>query len=317
VEAGTETGVRLVSLTGGFGHEPAIRDLELCVEAGELFGLLGPNGAGKTTTISILATLLRPSSGDVRVFGESVAETPARVRRLVGLAPQQLAIYPDLSAEANVRFFGELHGLKGRGLRERAAGCLERVGLSARARDLARTYSGGMLRRLNLACALVHSPRLLLLDEPTVGVDPQSRDNLLGVIREVADSGTTVIYTSHYMEEAERLCDRIGILDEGRMLAQGRLEELLSIVGLGEIVEIRAGRNGIDAQRWQSVAGIRDVQHDEATGTTRLVVERAAEALGPIGAVLMQAGESEAEIQVYPVNLERVFLHLTGRGLRD
>jgi ABC-2 type transport system ATP-binding protein len=317
VEAGTETGVSLVSLGGGFGREPAIRELDLRVEAGELFGLLGPNGAGKTTTISILATLLRPSSGDVRVFGESVVEAPARVRQLVGLAPQQLAVYPDLAGEANVRFFGELHGLKGSELRERAGECLEQVGLSARARELARTYSGGMLRRLNLACALVHSPRLLLLDEPTVGVDPQSRDNLLRVIREVADGGTTVIYTSHYMEEAERLCDRIGILDEGRLLAQGRLEELLAIVGLGEIVEIRDVGQAIDTRLWQRVAGIRDVRRDESTGTTRLVVERAAEALGPIGGLLMQSGASEAEIRVYPVNLERVFLHLTGRELRD
>jgi len=221
-----------------FGDLEAVRGLSLKVSRGEIFGLLGPNGAGKTTTLSMLATLLPPSSGDADLLGHSLRDDAQSVRPLIGLAPQELSLYAGLSGRANVRFFGSLYGLRGRTLEVACEQLLDRVGLADRAHDLAGTYSGGMKRRLNLACSLVHAPRILLLDEPTAGVDPQSRERLLEVVREIAASGTTVVYTTHYMEEAQRLCERLAIMDQGRVIAHGTLQELLDIVGPGQVVEV-------------------------------------------------------------------------------
>ncbi len=246
----------LQGLARSFGDLQAVKPLSLEIRAGECFGLLGPNGAGKTTTLAMLATLLEPSAGDASVEGCSLRSDPAAVRRRIGLAPQELALYPELSGEENLLFFASLYGMARSRARERAAALLDEVGLRARGRDRVRTYSGGMKRRLNLACALVHEPSVVLLDEPTAGVDPQSRDHLLTTVRTLADGGATVIYTTHYMEEAERLCDRIAILDDGCVLARGTLQELLAITGGREVIEVR-------------------------------------------------------------VDLEQVFMHLTGRGLRD
>jgi ABC-2 type transport system ATP-binding protein len=251
-----DAAIETLELTRRFGPIEAVQPLSLTVHAGETFGILGPNGAGKTSLLSMLATLLPPSSGDARVAGYSLSREAVEVRRRVGLAPQQLALYPELSGEENALFFARLHGLTGAGARRRAAEVLEQVGLTARKRDRVREYSGGMQRRLNLACGLVHEPSVLLLDEPTVGVDPQSRDHLLETIRGLASAGTTVLYTTHYMEEAQRICDRIAILEEGRVIALGTLPELLAIVGSTPVIEVRA-------------------------------------------------------------DLEHVFMHLTGRGLRD
>jgi ABC-2 type transport system ATP-binding protein len=251
-----DAAIELLELGRSFGPIEAVKPLSLAVREGETFGILGPNGAGKTTLLSMLATLLPPSTGDATVSGYSLSRDPDPVRRRVGLAPQQLALYADLSGEENVLFFARLYGLAGGRARRRAAELLEQVGLTPRKRDRVREYSGGMQRRLNLACGLVHEPSVLLLDEPTAGVDPQSRDHLLETIRSLAEAGTTVIYTTHYMEEAQRICDRIAILEEGRVIALGTLPELLAIVGSTPVIEVRA-------------------------------------------------------------DLERVFMHLTGRGLRD
>ena len=250
------SGVCIENLGRRYGDLDAVRGISLEIAEGEIFGLLGPNGAGKTTTLSMIATLLRPSSGDAHVFDRSLREDVQAVRRLVGLAPQQVSLYPELTGRENLEFFGRLYGMGGASLRGRVDELLALVGLEARQDDRARVYSGGMQRRLNLACSLVHEPRLLLLDEPTVGVDPQSRENIFAAIRSIADAGTTILYTTHYMEEAERLCQRIAILDGGEVIALGSLEELFDIPGGGEVIEVR-------------------------------------------------------------MNLERVFMHLTGRGLRD
>src|SRR5262252_3718951 len=231
--------VTLDDLRRSFGDVEAVRGISLHIEEGETVGLLGPNGAGKTATLSMLATLLAPSSGDARIFGASLRRDVWAVRRLVGLAPQEISLYPELTGDENLRFLGRLYGLGGTLLRERADEVLELVGLVPRRDDRVATYSGGMKRRLNLACSLLHAPRFLLLDEPTVGVDPQSRDRIFDAIRELARRGKTILYTTHYMEEAERLCDRITIMDEGRMVACGTLAELLQILGMGEIIELR------------------------------------------------------------------------------
>jgi len=224
-------GVALSELARSYGALQAVRPLSLEIAPGEIFGLLGPNGAGKTTTLSMLATLVTPSTGDASIFGRSLAREPEAVRPLVGLVPQEISLYRDLSAEENLRFFGRINGVGSDELESRVDELLERVSLDGRRRDRVATFSGGMKRRLNLACSLVHHPQLLLLDEPTVGVDPQSRESLFEAVRRLADEGTTVLYTTHYMEEAERLCGRIAILDEGSVIALGSLDELLELAG--------------------------------------------------------------------------------------
>jgi len=307
--------VQFVDLARSFGEFEAVRGISMEIQAGETFGLLGPNGAGKTTTLSMLATLLPPTRGDVRVFGASVVGDAAEVRRRVGLAPQQISLYPTLTARENLDFFGKLHGVAA-DVRERRVGeLLDLVGLTPRRDDLVRTYSGGMQRRLNLACSMIHEPRLLLLDEPTANVDPQSRENLFDVVRRIASQGTTVVYTTHYIEEAERLCDRIAILDKGRIAALGTLDELLGGAGMGEVIEIRSAALASDSSSLEALAEVEKVErHGDVV---RIYVKSAARALAIIAGALQQSGDEIESLEVYRASLERVFMHLTGKALRD
>ena len=305
--------IRIEGLRRRFGEIEAVRGISLEVREGETFGLLGPNGAGKTTTLSMLATLLDPSSGDALIFGRRLTGDPTGVERSVGIAPQQIGLYPDLSGEENLAFFGRIQAVRGERLRSRSRQLLDLVGLAPRKDHRVRTYSGGMKRRLNLACALIHEPRLLLLDEPTVGVDPQSRAKILEAIRAIARDGTTVLYTTHYMEEAEKLCDRIAIMDEGRVIAVGTLGELLKIIGAGDVIEVRAAE-AIDPSRLSAIPEVREVEN--AQGLTRILVSDAARAVGPIAALLAERG-AVTGLEIHRVNLERVFMHLTGHALRD
>src|SRR4051812_20505466 len=246
--------IRVEALTKKFGDKTAVDNLSFGVDGGEIYGLLGPNGAGKTTTLSMLSGLLAPDSGRITFEGVDLASDPLRCKRRLGIVPQDVAIYEELSATENVRFWGSLYGLSGKALGQAVEEALARVGLSGRARDAVKTFSGGMKRRLNLALGLVHSPRALLLDEVTVGIDPQARASILEVVRAVADAGTAVIYTSHYLEEAERLCDRIGIVDHGKILAEGTLDELKAKLGEEEVVTLW-GRFGAEAAR-AALAGL-------------------------------------------------------------
>jgi len=305
--------IRIEGLGRRFGEIEAVRGISLEVREGETFGLLGPNGAGKTTTLSMLATLLDPSSGDALIFGRRLTGDPTGVERSVGIAPQQIGLYPDLSGEENLAFFGRIQAVRGERLRSRSRQLLDLVGLAPRKDHRVRTYSGGMKRRLNLACALIHEPRLLLLDEPTVGVDPQSRAKILEAIRAIARDGTTVLYTTHYMEEAEKLCDRIAIMDEGRVIAVGTLGELLKIIGAGDVIEFRAAE-AIDPSRLSAIPEVREVE--SAQGLTRILVSDAARAVGPIAALLAERG-AVTGLEIHRVNLERVFMQLTGHALRD
>lgn len=271
-----------------FDRIVAVDGLSLSVRKGELFGLLGPNGAGKSTSVSMAVGLLAPESGTVTIEGCGNPAHPA-VRQKIGVAPQALALYDLLTGEENLRFFGEVYGLGGAKLDERVKWCLDFVGLTDRRGDRTAGYSGGMKRRLNLAAAVLHDPDLLLLDEPTVGVDPQSRNKIFESIESLHRGGRTIIYTTHYMEEAERLCDRIAIVDAGRLLALGTLQELLAAHGGAPTLVVRT--NG-EEQRFQTP--------------------------NPLGELNRIAAQSTIdEFRMDQPTLEQVFLHLTGRSLRD
>jgi ABC-2 type transport system ATP-binding protein len=278
----------LEGLRKSYGAHIALSGLSLSVRRGEIFGLLGPNGAGKTTTVSLAVGLLEPDVGRVTVEGLGAPSTPA-VRARLGLAPQALALYDGLSGDENVAFFGSVYGLSGTRLAERVKGAIEFVGLADRSRDRVSTYSGGMKRRLNLAVALVHDPELILLDEPTVGVDPQSRNLIFENVRHLRDLGKTIVYTTHYMEEAERLCDRVGIIDHGTLLALGTVAELLAAHGGRPVLVAEAGGEEIRVEA-----------DDPLVELNRLA-----------------AGRPVSAFRVERATLEQVFLHLTGRQLRD
>lgn len=278
--------LHLVDIRKRFGAIQAVDGLSLEVRRGEVFGLLGPNGAGKSTTISICIGLLSPDSGTVELDGVGSPREPL-TRRHLGLAPQSLALYDDLTAEENLLFFGRLYGVAAP--RRRAAELLDTVGLASRGRDRVKGFSGGMKRRLNLAVALVHEPELVLLDEPTAGVDPQSRASLLELVRRLASSGVTVVYTTHYMDEAQRVCDRVAIVDHGRVLALGTVDELLRQFG---------GQVTVVVERGEQVE-----RHTTSN---------------PLAVIASALGQGDATgVRVERPDLESVFLALTGRSLRD
>ncbi|MFP3915467.1 MAG: ABC transporter ATP-binding protein [Actinomycetota bacterium] len=294
----------------------AVDGVTFSVNEGETYGLLGPNGAGKTTTISMVTGLLRPERGSVEVMGRPMSAGAREARALVGLVPQELAIYPDLTGEENLRFFGRLYGLGGRELESRTDDVLDLVGLSERRGDKASEYSGGMKRRLNIAIGLLHRPQLLILDEPTVGVDPQSRNSILESVESLATEGMSVLYTTHYMEEAERLCDRVGIIDEGRLVAEGTRRQLVAQVGQLDRVELRGKDNVEEAARAvSSVEGV--VEVGVSDHALAVLVGEASSVLPGLMAAAGSAGMSLTGVDIQEPDLEAVFLHLTGKALRD
>lgn len=304
-------------LRKSFDGRVAVDDVSFSVEPGEVFGLLGPNGAGKSTTMSMIAGLVEPDSGNVTVTsGDGV---PVDRRLLLGVVPQDLAIYPDLTLRENLTFFGSLYGLTRDDLRGRVDAALERVGLTDRQTSLTRTLSGGMKRRLNFAVALLHQPKLLILDEPTVGVDPQSRAHLMDCVRDLAQAGMAVIYASHYMEEVQSICRTAAILDHGQMLANDSIDGLLSRVGSRiEIVlqrrapEIASKLNG-HARYIDDQAAPRLLLEDPPKGERNGIAVRLAQTLE----LLVNLGVPVRSVETQSANLERLFLDLTGRGLRD
>ena len=298
-----------------YGGREVVRGVSLEVPEGEIFGLLGPNAAGKTTLLSMISTRLRPTSGDVWVYGKHVVHDVDAARRLLNVAPQEEALYPSLTAAENLAFFAELYGVPRAERAHRVAEALEAVGLSARKDDRVSTYSGGMRRRLNLGCTLVSGPRLVLLDEPTVAVDPQSRAHIFDAVRALRARGTTILYTTHYLEEAEDLCDRIAIMDEGRVVACGTLPELLALSPATEIIELRLLQPLDSTAPLQAVDGVRSV---EAVGNElRIFATRAQQALPRVYRALSALGRGIIRTRVTPVTLDDVFLDLTGKALRD
>jgi ABC-2 type transport system ATP-binding protein len=308
--------LRVDGLVRRFGERVAVNGVSFRIARGETYGLLGPNGAGKTTAISMIAGILEAHAGTIAVAGLPMTTRAAEAKARIGLVPQEVALYSDLSAVENLRFFGRLQGLSGSRLASRIATVLEVVGLSDRAHERVDDYSGGMRRRANIAAGLLHEPELLILDEPTVGVDPQSRNQILESIETLGGAGLSVLYTTHYMEEAERLCDRVGIIDEGRIVAEGTRLELMAHVG--EHVRITVSATGeVDAfvGRSRALPGVASAERT-ATGAEVLAV-RAGTLLAPLVAAAAECGAHITGIELREPDLEAVFLHLTGRALRD
>jgi ABC-2 type transport system ATP-binding protein len=297
-----------------YGAAIALDGVSFSVAEGEIFGLLGPNGAGKTTLLSILSCLLAADSGQVRIAGRSIDRADKEVRTMIGIVPQELAIYGELTARENLQFFGSLYGVEGVALQQRVEEVLAAVALSDRANERASNFSGGMKRRLNLGAALIHEPRLLLLDEPTTGVDPQSRNRIFEEVRRLNAAGMTVVYTSHYMEEVQALCPRIGIIDHGKLIALGALPELLQ--KLPGLIRLRVPEaTELLQRRLADLESAKILTHDEAVYELECLDVKATllRLLGILNELRMEFVSLETE----EPNLERVFLHLTGRALRD
>jgi ABC-2 type transport system ATP-binding protein len=304
------------SLVKTYGELLAVDGVSFTAEPGAIFGLLGPNGAGKSTTIGCISGLLRPTEGRVSVLGHDVVSDGPASRRELGVVPQELALYEDLSARENLSYWGAAYGLRGAELARRVEATLEAIGLADRAKEKVGKYSGGMKRRLNFGCGVVHEPKALLLDEPTVGVDPQSRVNLLELVRAQAAAGTCVLYTTHYMEEAESLCDRLAIVDHGKIIAEGSLEELRRMIGerdllrLGGDFEVARVR-----ERLEKLADAELVQTEEELVT--LALPGASERLSEVFDALRDAGATVRETTLTRPNLESLFIKLTGKELRE
>ncbi|HEY5548417.1 MAG TPA: ATP-binding cassette domain-containing protein [Coriobacteriia bacterium] len=328
--------VTVTELVKRFGENTAVDGVSFDIREGEIFGLLGPNGAGKTTTISMISCLLAPSSGTVIVDGASVTAEPRKVKCALGVVPQEIALYPTLTALENLMFWGRMYGLGGKLLEERVVEALETAGLADRAKERIETYSGGMKRRINIAAGIMHHPRVLLMDEPTVGIDPQSRNHILETVKELNRRGMTVLYTSHYMEEVEFLCDRVGIVDHGRLIALGTIEELKRLVGDENVISVRLAElpDGVlEAIRAfplvdsVSTAAAGDAaepkEGEDATApdgegvTIEVLSKDSGTVIADVVGALGRSGARILAVDVREPNLESVFLHLTGKSLRD
>ncbi len=299
-----------------FDDIQAVAGVSFSIDHGETYGLLGPNGAGKTTAISMIAGLRRPDAGEIIVLGQPMTPTSREPKAAVGLVPQDLAIYPDLTARENLRFFGRLYSMERVELNRRVDEVLEVIGLTDRADDRADEFSGGMKRRLNIGVGLLHRPQLLILDEPTVGVDPQSRNAILESVEYLSGEGHAVLYTTHYMEEAERLCDRVAIIDQGEIKAEGTRRELVRRVGENDRVRIQTtGSSARAISRLEDLPGV--VNALSGDGSIELIVEDASAVLAEALGIVAEVGTSVAAVTVDEPDLEAVFLHVTGKALRD
>lgn len=307
--------IRVEALHKNYGSLRAVDGISFEVAEGELFGFLGPNGAGKTTTLSMISGLLKPDQGQVSVNDIDVWRSPKEAKRILGLVPQDLALYEPLTARENIMFWGSLYHVPKAQLKISMDLWLDRVGLSDRAREPVSKFSGGMKRRLNLAIGLVHNPKVVLLDEPTVGIDPQARNNILDIIRDIAREGTTILFTTHHLEEAESLCDRIAIMDHGTILQTGSVAELAQVVGDSDIVTLRGavGAERLKTLLRQDKVTVLSAGEDSAT----LSLHRDGIKLATLLQRLGESGVDIADISIQKPSLESVFLKLTGRKLRD
>ena len=308
--------IQVENLYKSFGDVKAVQGVSFDVPQGEIFSLLGPNGAGKTTMILMLSCLLRPEAGDALVLGHSIRRDPMAVKSVLGVVPQEIALYEDLSAYENLTFWGKMYGLRGAPLRQRVDEVLEMIGLTDRANGRVAKYSGGMKRRVNIGLALLHKPQVIYMDEPTVGIDPQSRRSILDGVVAMKGRGTTVLYTTHYMEEAQELSDHIAILDHGQLIALGTHAELVRIVGgLDRITLTLSAESPLLLEAWRQMRGVQRISSDD--GSVGLLVEDSNQVLPRLFDAAADHRVRITSVDILEPNLEAVFLHLTGRALRD
>jgi len=311
-----EGAIDVRDLYKSFGEVKAVQGVSFAVRAGEIFSLLGPNGAGKTTMISMLATLLRPDAGDALVLGRSIRHDPMGVKSVLGVVPQEIALYEDLSARENLTFWGKMYGLRGAALKSRVEEVLEIIGLTDRSDGRVSKFSGGMKRRVNIGVALLHKPQVIYMDEPTVGIDPQSRRNILDSVVGLKEQGMTVLYTTHYMEEAQELSDHIAIMDCGKLIAQGSHAELVKIVGGMDrlTLSVNPDSEGV-LDTWKDVSGVKRITREK--GVLHLLVDDSNLVLPRLFETAATQGMRITSVDIQEPNLEAVFLQLTGRALRD
>ena len=306
------------NLAKNYADFQAVKGVSFSIKEGEIFSLLGPNGAGKTTTISMLSTLYSPTSGDATVDGHSVTKDPMSVRAVIGVVPQDLALYEELTARENLIFWGQMYNLSGKSLNTRVDEVLEQIGLTDKARKRVKTFSGGMKRRVNIGVGLLHKPKVLFMDEPTVGIDPQSRRAILNTVKDLNKQGMTLLYTTHYMEEAEELSNRVGIMDHGELIAIGSQKELTQQVGQSETLILHISENDDPQALIPSFKGLQDVLEANVVGTEiSIITPSAKDVLASVVSKANERGIKIRSIDIREPNLEAVFLHLTGRALRD
>ncbi len=308
--------IQVQNLEKCFGDFAAVKKISFDVLQGEIFSLLGPNGAGKSTTISMLSCLLQPSGGDALVMGHSVIHASQDVKACIGVVPQDIALYPDLSARENLTFWGRMYGLRGAELTRRVDEVLEIIGLTDRQKDHVEKFSGGMKRRVNIGAALLHKPAVIIMDEPTVGIDPQSRRSILDNVKQLNSQGMTVLYTTHYMEEAQELSDHIAIMDQGQVIAGGTHAELVKLVGELDRIEVTVSAGSEQLLRsWQETTGVHKVLGQD--GRLSVLAENSNLVLPRLFELATSAQARITSVDVQEPNLEAVFLHLTGKALRD
>ena len=308
--------IEVKNLKKSFGDLQAVQDASFKADSGEVLSLLGPNGAGKSTTISMLSGLLAPTEGDASIMGHSITKEPEAAKASLGVVPQDIALYPDLSARENLVFWGKMYGLRGAALKQRVDEVLEIIGLADRQKDHVGKFSGGMKRRVNIGAALLHKPAVIIMDEPTVGIDPQSRRHILDNVKELNQKGMTVLYTTHYMEEAAELSDHIAIMDKGKVIAYGTHDELIKMVGEQTRIDVTLNT---EAQKvlasWRATEGVSKI--DALDGKVTALVDDSNRVLPRLFEAASKVNVRITSVDIQEPNLETVFLHLTGRALRD
>ncbi|MDD6795348.1 MAG: ABC transporter ATP-binding protein [Clostridiaceae bacterium] len=308
--------IEIKDLVKKFGDFTAVDNIDLKIEEGSIYGLLGPNGAGKSTTISLICGLLNKTSGDIKIFGKELRKNIDEIKKNLGLVPQSMALYDNFTAYENVKFFAQLYGLRGAKLEEGINKALRLTGLLEVKNKKPKEFSGGMNRRLNIACSIAHSPKLIIMDEPTVGIDPQSRNNILESVKELNKKGATIIYTTHYMEEAEALCERIAIIDHGKVIVEGTKDELKDTVSnKNNLSVVIDDVNKINSKEIKNINGVENIKIEN--NSIEISSDKDVNNLDKIISYFSQKNARISDIGYKDITLETVFLSLTGRGLRD
>lgn len=308
--------LQVESIKKYFKQIKAVDGISFDINKGEVLGLLGPNGAGKSTTISMISTLLKPDSGTIRYEGKDIVKKPSAIQKHLGYVPQEIALYPNLNGRENLEFWGRTYGLRGKLLKERVEEVSEIIGITERLKGKVEQYSGGMKRRLNIGAALLHKPELIIMDEPTVGIDPQSRKHILDTVLELNKQGMTVIYTSHYMEEVEYLCNTICIMDNGKIIARGTKDELVRLIGNEQQIHIKVDQiNDVLVKAIEAIEEVREVMVQDTAMIVKVLESK--QVFKQIIDVLSKTSADIHSVDIKEPNLETVFLHLTGKALRD